>query len=77
MSTAELKTTLHRIVDEIEDERLLRAIYAFLEERTTRDAGRSWEKLTEEQREEVLLAYEESENDENLIDWEEVKKKYR
>ncbi|MEJ1242317.1 hypothetical protein WBG78_29480 [Chryseolinea sp. T2] len=73
MSTAELKSTLHRILEEIEDERLLRAIHAFLEERVNQP-GRIWEKLTDEQREEVLLAYEESENEENLIDWEEVKK---
>lgn len=74
MSTAELKTTLHRILEEIEDERLLRAIHAFLEERVTQGTGGIWEKLTDEQREEVLLVYEESENEENLIDWEEVKK---
>ncbi len=74
MSTAELKSTLHRILEEIEDERLLRAIHAFLEERVTQETGRIWEKLTDEQREEVLLAYEESENEKNLIDWEEVKK---
>lgn len=74
MSTAELKSTLHRILEEIEDERLLRAIHSFLEERVTHETGRIWDKLTDEQREEVLLAYEESENEENLIDWEEVKK---
>jgi len=75
MSTAELKSTLHRILEEIEDVRLLRAIHSFLEERVTHETGGIWEKLSDEQREEVLLAYEESENEENLIDWEEVKKK--
>ncbi|MGC3945540.1 MAG: hypothetical protein QM762_13655 [Chryseolinea sp.] len=77
MSTAELKSQLHRILEGIEDERLLHAIHAFLEERVTQETGKIWEKLTDDQREEVLLAYEESENEENLIDWEEVKKKMK
>jgi len=35
--------------------------------------GQIWKTLTEEQKKEVYLSYEESKNDDNLIDWEDVK----
>jgi hypothetical protein len=74
MSTTELRSVLHSIVDRIEDERLLQAVYNFLSQRENSEEGLMWKSLTEEQRKEVLLAYEESEDERNLIDWEEVKK---
>lgn len=77
MSSAELKLNLHKIVDRIEDERLLRAIYSFLNERENSEEGRIWNSLTEEQKKEVLQAYEESEDDPNLIDDEDVWKELR
>lgn len=77
MSSAELKLNLHKIVDRIEDERLLRAIYSFLNERENSEEGRIWNSLTEEQKKEVLQAYEESEDDPNLIDDEDVWKKLK
>lgn len=68
MSTAEIKTNLHRIVDRIEDERLLRVIYDFLEVREKSTEGQLWKTLTTEQKQEVLQAYEDSENDSRLIE---------
>ena len=72
MGTIELKSNLHKLVDIIEDERLLRAIYSFLDNRENSEDGRMWKQLTEEQRQEVLRAYDESEDDANLIDDEDV-----
>jgi hypothetical protein len=68
MSTTEIKTNLHKIVDRIEDERLLRVIYDFLEVREKSTEGQLWKTLTTEQQQEVLQAYEDSENDSNLIE---------
>ncbi len=77
MGTIELKSNLHKIVDRIEDEQLLRAIYSFLEKRENSEDGRMWRQLSDEQKKEVLLAYDESEDDGNLIDdkdvWEDFK----
>lgn len=73
----ELRSNLHKIVDRIEDEQLLRAIYSFLEKRENSEDGRMWKQLTDEQKKEVLQAYEDSEDDTNLIDdkavWEDLK----
>ncbi len=72
MGTIELKSNLHKIVDRIEDEQLLRAIYSFLEKRESSEDGRIWKQLSDAQKKEVLQAYEESEDDANLIDDEEI-----
>jgi len=77
MSTTEIKTNLHKIVDRIDDERLLRVIYDFLEVREKSNEGQLWQTLTNEQQQEVLQAYEDSDNDCNLIDDEDVWRKLK
>lgn len=74
MTAIDLKSSLHKIVDKIDNEELLRTIYDFLKLRENSQAGRIWKSLTEEQKKEVFLSYEESGDDNNLISWEEVKK---
>lgn len=76
MGTIELKLDLHRILDKIDNEQLLRTIYEFLKEQENSNEGQIWGTLTEDQKKEVYLSYEESEDDKNLKTWEEVKKKY-
>lgn len=66
MNTLELKSTIHKLVDTIESEQFLQTVHDFLKSRQT-DNG-VWSSLTAEQKEEVLLAFEESENEDNLID---------
>ena len=76
MGTIELKSDLHKILDRIENEQLLRTVYDFLKQRETGKEGQIWNTLSEEQKTEVYLSYEESEDDKNLIDWETVKMRY-
>lgn len=71
----ELKSDLHKILDRIENEQLLRTIYDFLIQRENAQEGQIWKTLTEDQKKEVYLSFEESQDDKNLIDWETVKKK--
>jgi hypothetical protein len=75
MGKIELKSSIHKIVDEIESEYLLKSIYEFLKTKETSDSGRAWDNLTEEQRQEILLSYEESEDENNLIDAKEIFKR--
>jgi len=72
MGTLELKLNIHRIVDEIQNEELLKAVYDFLRVSENAVPGRLWSTLTEEQKQEVFLAYDESEDENNLIEREKV-----
>jgi hypothetical protein len=67
MATIDLKSNIHKIIDQIESEQLLQVIYDFLKDRQQREAGQLWSSLSEEQKSEVLKSYEESEEDRNLI----------
>lgn len=72
MGTIDLKLNIHKIVDRIQNEQLLQTLYDFLKVKETNKPGRLWESLTEEQKKEVLLAYDEAEDENNLIDREKV-----
>ena len=75
MRTAKLKSNIHRIVDQIQSEHLLEEIYDFLKTRETTQPGEIWKSLTDEQKKEVLLSFEESEDEQNLVDLEDVIKR--
>lgn len=67
MTKVELKTSLHKVIDRIQNEELLQAIYDFLKTREHSESGKLWQSLSNEQKKELLASYEESENDNNLI----------
>ena len=46
MGNAQLKSNLHKMVDRIEDERLLSAIHSFLRQRENSEEGKMWKELT-------------------------------
>jgi len=75
MGTIELKSNLHKIVDKIDNEQLLRAIYDFLKQRENSKEGQIWKTLSEEQKREVYLSYDESDGDNSLVDWKDIKGK--
>ena len=75
MKATELKSNIHQIVDRIQSEQLLGTMYDFLKTRETTKPGEIWNSLTEEQKKEVLLSFEESEDKKNLVDVDEVIKR--
>lgn len=76
MSTVDLKSDLHKILDKIDNEELLRTVYDFLKEGENTTEGAIWKTLTENQRKEVFLSFEESDDETKLVNWEDIKKKY-
>jgi hypothetical protein len=68
METVELKAHIHKMVDTIQSEEFLKAVYGFLLEKEHGVAGRLWDSLTVAQQQEVMAAFEESEDERNLID---------
>lgn len=75
MSTVELKSNIHAIVDTIQNQQLLSMVYEFLK-LNSKSTG-VWDSLTAEQKEEVMLAFEESENENNLTEADKVLKRYK
>ncbi|WP_340152954.1 hypothetical protein [uncultured Marivirga sp.] len=76
MGTIELKSNLHKIVESIDNEQLLQPIYDFLKQSENSKEVQFWKTLTENQKKEIYLSYEESQDSKKLINWEKVKKKY-
>lgn len=72
MNTQELKAYLHHQIDESNDESLLLKLFGLLKKQDEKSAGKLWNSLTEAQKNEVLLSYSESENEEELLDIEEI-----
>ena len=72
MATIDLKSNIHKIIDQIESEQLLRVIYDFLKARKQKEPGQLWASLSDKQKNKVLMSYEESEDDNNLIDKDEL-----
>lgn len=71
-----MKSELHKILDRIDSEQLLRTVYDFLKHNENSEEGQIWKTLTQEQKKEVFLSYEESCDNKNLISWEDIEKKF-
>ena len=67
MTAIELKSNLHKVIDRIQNEELLHAIYDFLRTRENSKPGKLWESLSKDQKKELLASYDESDINGNLI----------
>ena len=76
MKQSDLRTSFHKLIDEIENERLLMKFYDLLLKSNDQKEGDLWNQLSEEQKNEVLLAESESRYQKNLIDHETQKAKH-
>ena len=77
MDTVELKQSFHNLIDSIDNENLLMNFYELFKKRISTKDGKLWGRLTRKEQDELILALEESENPENLISQEEMKKKHK
>jgi len=77
MKAIEIKKNFHLLIDSIENENLLINFYDLIKKRSSTTDGQLWNRLTQQEQEELLLALDESENFENLISHEEMIKKHK
>ena len=75
MSAIELKNELHNLIDSITDETVLQRFFNLIKAEG-KSYGTLWNSLSEEQRQELLLSDEESDNPVNLISHEEMKQRH-
>jgi hypothetical protein len=77
MNTTELIKSLHDLIDSIDNKNLLINFYDLIKKRTSTKEGQLWSRLTMQEQEELLSTFEESEKPENLIEYEEMRKKHK
>jgi len=77
MTVTELKSNLHHLIDELENPELLKEYYNEIKHIVKSSKHSIWETLTEEEKKEVLLSFEESDDENNLIDNDVVMNRYK
>lgn len=77
MNTIKLKKSLHDLIDSIDNENLLINFYDLIKKRTSTKEGQLWNRLTKQEQEDLISTLEESEYPENLISYEEMRKKHK
>jgi hypothetical protein len=77
MNTMGIKKSFHNLIDSIDIENILILFYKMKKSKLFLKKGQIWNRLTLEQKEELMLSLKESENSENLISYEEMKNKYK
>ena len=76
MSKSDIRTEFHQLIDKIENEELLMKFYGLLIKSSVQQEGELWNKLSDEQKESLLLAESESNYSKNLIDFKTQKEKH-
>lgn len=72
-----IKQKLHDLIEKIENESILNQVYELIYKKSFSKEGDLWSKLSPEQQMEVLLSLEESNDSNNLISNEELKKNHK
>lgn len=67
-----IKDDFHHLIDSIEDEQLLKSYYQLIKINYDQN-GHLWNNLNEDEKNELLMAYEESFDGNNLLSHEQVK----
>jgi DNA repair ATPase RecN len=75
MKLAELKSEFHNLIDQTNDPEIIEQFYKAMSESLRAD-GSLWRSLSSEQQKGVLDAYGESEDENNLMSFDEIKEKY-
>jgi hypothetical protein len=71
------KEQFHQLIDAIEDEKMLKAYYELVKMLSGTDEGKLTRELSPAQQEDLLKSYEESFDEDQLVDHEEMKRQYK
>lgn len=77
METEQIKSNFHRLIDKIDNDRILTKFYELMLKSNQSTNGSLWSRLTEEEQEELLLSDFESKDEDNLIPHSEIQKKHK
>ena len=71
-----IKEDFHHLIDTIDDEQLLKDYYQLIQRLNADQTGNLWNNLSETEKQELLSAYDESFDKNNLISHEQVKQQH-
>lgn len=71
-----VREDFHKLIEGIEDESLLKVYYVLIERLIKNQTGELWNSLSENEKAELIVSYEESFDAKNLISHQEVKKQH-
>ena len=77
MNTIDLKNNFHRLIDKIDNDRILTKFYSLLQRASTNSEGQLWERLSEDEKQELLQIDSEIESEDNLIPHSEIREKHK
>ena len=70
------KEDFHKLIDRIQDETVLKGYYDLVQKLNENQEGVLWNKLKREEKEELLLSFDESFDPDNLISHDQVKSQH-
>ena len=76
MNKFEIQNNFHNLIDSIDNERVLLFFYNLMKKRAFDENGKLWQNLSEVEKDELLLAFDERKEFDNLIDFHKVKSKH-
>ena len=77
MTTIEIRKNFHSLIDSIDNENILLFFYDLMKRKSTIKEEQIWNRLSNDQKQELLLSAQESENPDNLISHEDLKNKHK
>ena len=77
MTTIELKTNFHQLIDDISKEAILIKFYEIMSTANVSNEGTLWKNLSNEEQQELIEIEKDSHNIENLIDHSVMKLNYK
>jgi uncharacterized protein with von Willebrand factor type A (vWA) domain len=77
MTTIELKSNFHNLIDNINDENILSKFYDLLSRAKETKEGLLWNRLSQKEKDELMLIEKESLNSENLISKIDMQQKHK
>ena len=73
IKTMRTKEAFHKLIDKIENEEVLKGYFELVQRLNSNQTGRLWDSLSADEKNELLLSYDESFDSKNLTSHEEVK----
>jgi len=77
MNTVEIKNDFHKLIDRIDNDIILSRFYDILEKASTIKDGNLWDRLSSEEKQELLQIDTESNSEDNLIPFQTIKDKHK